>query len=128
MFVSQKILVCERIALVSPNHSDIVLFCIAGFRPGRRGPFVLAKGPKTIDAQSGLMGSGGTPSFRRASQLAPLKQGPPAEKSVPPLDQTAGVELWETNISVTPMKEGKVLCSVGSVKTPMPYNGYYLRV
>jgi len=29
---------------------------IAGFRPGRRGPFLSGKGPKTIDAQSGLIG------------------------------------------------------------------------
>jgi hypothetical protein len=28
----------------------------AGFRPGGRGPFVSAKGPKTIDAPSGRIG------------------------------------------------------------------------
>jgi len=31
------------------------MFCVAGFRPGRRGPFVSAKGPKTTDALSGLI-------------------------------------------------------------------------
>jgi len=31
---------------------------LAVFRPGSRGPFVAAKGPKAIDAQSGLMRSG----------------------------------------------------------------------
>ena len=41
----------------------------------------------------------------RADQLAPLKQGPPAAESVPPLGQTAGVGPREMNISVTPMKE-----------------------
>jgi hypothetical protein len=35
------------------------VLCVAGFRPGRRGPFVLAKGPKTIDAPSGLIREGG---------------------------------------------------------------------
>ncbi len=30
-----------------------------GFRPGRRGPFVSAKGPKTIDAPSGLRRANG---------------------------------------------------------------------
>jgi len=30
-------------------------------------------------------------SLRRADQLAPLKQGPPMNASVPPLGQTAGV-------------------------------------
>jgi hypothetical protein len=44
-------------------------------------------------------------SLRRADQLAPLKQGPPADKSVPPLGQTAGVGPWETNLSRTHMKE-----------------------
>jgi hypothetical protein len=32
---------------------------IAGFRPGRRGPFVSAKGHKTIDALSGRITWGG---------------------------------------------------------------------
>jgi hypothetical protein len=31
------------------------MFCEAGFRPGRRGPFVSAKGPKTSEAPSGLI-------------------------------------------------------------------------
>ncbi len=35
------------------------MFWVAGFRPGRRGPFVSAKGPKTIDAQPGLIEFGG---------------------------------------------------------------------
>jgi hypothetical protein len=32
-----------------------VIFCVAGFRPGSRAPFVSAKGAKTIDAPSGLL-------------------------------------------------------------------------
>ena len=39
-----------------PNACVNVTFCVAGFRPGRRGPFVPAKGPKTSDAPSGLIG------------------------------------------------------------------------
>jgi len=35
-------------------------------------------------------------SLWRAGQLAPLKQGPPADESVPPLGQTAGVGPWVT--------------------------------
>ena len=42
-----------------PNSRVHGLFCVAGFRPGRRGPFVPAKGPKTIDAPSGLIGGDG---------------------------------------------------------------------
>ena len=35
-------------------------------------------------------------SLRRANQLAALRQGPPADESVPPWGQTAGVGPWET--------------------------------
>jgi len=38
-----------------PKNGIHKMFCDAGFRPGSRGPFVSAKGPKTIDAQSGLI-------------------------------------------------------------------------
>jgi hypothetical protein len=55
----KKTLAGERIARVSPNSRINVIFCVAGFRPGRRGPFVSAKGPKTIDAPSGLIGADG---------------------------------------------------------------------
>ena len=41
------------------NFRINVIFCGAGFRPGSRGPFVSAKGPKTIDAPSGLIKWGG---------------------------------------------------------------------
>jgi hypothetical protein len=42
------------------HHSRAhVMFCCAGFRPGRRGPFVPAKVPKTIDAPSGLIEADG---------------------------------------------------------------------
>ena len=69
------------------------MFCVAGFRPGRRGPFVSAKGPKTIDAPSGLM-DGADTGHGRADQLVEpvlrllegLKQGPPNDKSVRPLE------------------------------------------
>ena len=38
-----------------PNSRVNVLFCVASFRSGRRGPFVSAKGSKSSDAPSGLM-------------------------------------------------------------------------
>ena len=37
-----------------PNFRVNVIFRVAGFRPGWRGPFVSAKGPKTNGAPSGL--------------------------------------------------------------------------
>ena len=48
-------------------------------------------------------------SLLRADQLAPLTQGPPADESVTPSGQTAGVEPWETNHSETHMKERGIL-------------------
>ena len=66
------------------------IFCIDGFRPGRRDPFVSAKGPKTIDAPSGLIRGDGR-KLAEADQLAGLKQGPAADKSVLPFGQPAGV-------------------------------------
>ncbi len=69
-----------------------VLNVRAGFRPGSRGPFVSAKGPKTIDAPFGLIGRDGR-GIRRAGQLAALKQSPPNTKSVRPEGRTAGVGL-----------------------------------
>ena len=49
--------------MILSNSQIIILFCVAGVRPGSRGTlrqtqgrlFVSAKVPKTIDAQSGLM-------------------------------------------------------------------------
>ncbi|WP_443147688.1 hypothetical protein [Nitrospira sp.] len=42
------------------NFHIKMVFCVAGFRPGWRGPFVSAKGPKTIDAPSGHIKMGRT--------------------------------------------------------------------
>ena len=103
-FATQKMLAVKRIALVPPNHRVNRVFCVAGFRPGRRGPFVPAKGPKTIDAPCLASLVRMDANLGRADQLASLKQGPPTDESVPPLSQTAGVGPWETNISVTHMK------------------------
>jgi hypothetical protein len=55
-----------------------------GFRPGSRGPFVSTKGPKTIDAPSGLIGFDGRRQYMKANQLAALKQDPPSDESVRP--------------------------------------------
>ena len=38
-----------------PSSHVNVMFCVAGLRPGSRGTFVSAKGPKTIDAPSELI-------------------------------------------------------------------------
>ncbi|MDR4460661.1 MAG: hypothetical protein MRJ67_09115 [Nitrospirales bacterium] len=51
-FSRKKVLAGEGIALGPKSHIN-VMFCGAGFRPGRRAPFVSAKGPKANDAPSG---------------------------------------------------------------------------
>ena len=76
------------------------MFCVCRVSPRRRGPFVPAKGPKTIDAPFGLIGAEDA-SLRRADQLAPLKQGPPGQESVPPLGQTVGVSAEEQEKGVS---------------------------
>ena len=52
---SPKPLVAGTRRMCLPNYSVHEIFGIAGFRPGGRGPFVSAKGPKTSDAPSGLI-------------------------------------------------------------------------
>jgi hypothetical protein len=66
----------------------------AGVRPGSRGPFGSAKGPKPIDTPPGHIRVGGRKPGR-AGQLALLKQGQPKDESVLPGDRTAGLEQWE---------------------------------
>jgi len=51
--VSQKAMEEERICTGVFDSRINLIFCVTEFRPGRRGPFVPAKGPKTIDAPSG---------------------------------------------------------------------------
>jgi hypothetical protein len=88
-----------------PNSPVHVMFCVAGFRPGRRGiAWRVPKGATIVVEQKAP--KPGAPrlaslertdaNLRRADQLASLKQGPPADESVPPLGQTVGVEPWET--------------------------------
>ena len=72
---------------------------IAGFRPDTRGPFVLAKGPKTIDAQFGLIKMAGR-KLGRVGKLAELvlryieglKQCPPMIRG-----SIQGAELQASN-------------------------------
>ena len=75
-------------------------FCEAGFRPGRRATFVLAKVAKTIDAQCGLLKGDGR-KRRGARQLAALKQGSPIDERVHSEGRTAGVGLWERRFKVS---------------------------
>ena len=97
-------MVGECVASLVPNSRVTVLFCVAGFWPGSRAPFVSAKGAKTSDAPTGLITSDGRKPWR-ASQLAVLKQGSPAHESVLPESRAAGVGPWETNMSGIQIKE-----------------------
>jgi hypothetical protein len=69
------------------------------------------KGPKPLTPHLPLLERTDA-DLRMEGQLAALKQGPPVDESVPPLGQTAGVGTWETNISLTQMKETGTIYSV----------------
>ena len=113
-FVSKKALGGKRIALVNPTLVSTWFSVLPGFAPAaelvawrvpKGATFVVEqKAPKPLTPRLVSLERMDA-SLRRADQLAPLKQGPPADESVPPLGQTAGVGPWEPNISVTHKKE-----------------------
>jgi len=110
-FASKKALGGKRIALVNPTLVSTWFSVLPGFAPAGEALLFRQKAPKPLTPR--LVSLERTDaSLRRADQLAPLKQGPPADESVPPLGQTAGVEPWETNISVTHKKERGAIYSV----------------
>ena len=55
--------------MILSNSHIIILFWVAGVRPGSRGTFVSAKVPKTIDAQSGLLRGDG----RKTQECEPTR-------------------------------------------------------
>jgi hypothetical protein len=120
-FTSKKALGGEHIALVSPTLVSTGFSVLPSFAPAAElvawrvpeGATVVVeqKAPKPLTPRLASLERTDA-SLRRADQLAPLKQGPPADESVPPLGQTAGVGTWETNISVTHMKEQGAIYSV----------------
>jgi hypothetical protein len=110
-FASQKVLADERIALVSPIIVSTRFSVLPGFAPAGEALLFRQKGPKPMTPRLASLERTDA-SLRRADQLAPLKQGPPADESVPPFSQTAGVGPWEMNISVTHMKERGAIYSV----------------
>jgi hypothetical protein len=63
---------------------------LPGFAPADEALLFRQKGPKPWTPRLAL-GERTDASLKRAVQLAGLKQGPPAEESVPPLGQAAGV-------------------------------------
>ena len=86
-------------------RSDGKVFRCRGFDPGRRGPFVSAKGPKTIDAPSGFIeeegrelfkerpnspGSDKVRQMRRASLLWASRQASEQNQRVPSQTQEGG--------------------------------------
>ena len=113
-FVSKKALGGKRIALVNPTLVSTWFSVLPGFAPAgelvawrvpKGATFVVEqKAPKPLTPRLVSLERMDA-SLRRADQLAPLKQGPPADESVPPLGQTAGVGPWEPNLSVTHKKE-----------------------
>jgi len=101
----------DRIVLVYPTLVSTCFSVLPGFAPAGEALLFRQKGPKPLTPRLVSLERRDA-SLRRADQLAPLTQGPPADESVPPLDQTAGVEIWETNILVAHMNERGALYSV----------------
>jgi len=83
---------------VSPRQARA---CLA--RPKGRNLCCGAKGPKTIDVPSGLICEDAT--LQRADQLAPLKQGPPSDESIPSIEADGRRRPCKTNLSGSLMKE-----------------------
>ncbi|PJA77764.1 MAG: hypothetical protein CO149_07705 [Nitrospirae bacterium CG_4_9_14_3_um_filter_51_5] len=85
----------------------------------RTGLLFRQKAPKPVTPRLASLEQTGV-SLRRADQLAEpvlsliegLKHGPPADESVSPLGQTAGVGPLATNLSVPHMNERGTLYSV----------------
>ncbi|MDH3769981.1 MAG: hypothetical protein OET79_03205 [Nitrospirota bacterium] len=91
-FAREKALGGKRIALVNPTLVSMGFSVLPGFAPAGEALLFRQKSPKPLTPR--LVSLERTDaSLRRADQLAPLKQGPPTDESVPPLGQTAGVEL-----------------------------------
>jgi hypothetical protein len=88
-----------------PNFRINVIVCGAGFRPGRRGPFVSAKGPKTIDAPSGLIRGDG----RQLGKGGPTRsaQTRPASRQASTTEDTISASLIKERRS--PIKDPPIL-------------------
>ena len=80
--------------MVHPTHASMGFSVLPGFAPAGEALLFRQKAPKPVTPRLALL-EGTDASLRRADQLAPLKQGPPPDKSVPPVGQTAGVGPWD---------------------------------
>jgi len=93
-FASQNALAGERIALVSPTLVSTEFSVLPGFAPAGEALLFRQNFPKPLTPRLASFERTDA-SLRRADQLASLTQGPPADESVPPLGQPAGVGPWE---------------------------------
>ena len=78
--------------MVHPCLNALALTYITGFRPGSRFTFVSAKGPKTIDAQSGHIQKTDARGERTNSLAS--NRARKISKSVRPSGLTVGVEIF----------------------------------
>ena len=123
----QQALTGERLARASPTFVSTCCSVLPGFAPAgeapstwlRTGLLFWQKAPKPVTPRLASWEEMDA-SLRRAVQLAEsilsyvegLTQGPPADESVTPLGQTAGVESWGKNLSGIHMNERVTLYSV----------------
>jgi len=97
VFPVEKALADERIALMFPTLVWTGCSVLPGFAPAGEALLFWQKDPKPVTPRLASLALADA-NLWRADQLAALKQGPPADKSVLPLGQTAGVGPWEMNI------------------------------
>jgi hypothetical protein len=96
-FSNQQALKGERNACVATSIGSKGFSVLPGFAPAGEALLFRQKDPKPLTPHLASLKRMDA-NFRRADQLASLKQGPPADTSVPPLGQTAGVRPGRTNM------------------------------
>jgi len=104
-FDRKNALVGSHIALLNGTLMSTWFSVLPGLAPAGEALFFWEKVPKPLTPRL-ASSKRRDASFRRADQLAEsilsfvegLKQGPPADGSVPPLGHPAGVGPWETNL------------------------------
>jgi hypothetical protein len=83
-FTSKKALGGKRIALVNPTLVSTWFSVLPGFAPAGESLLFRQKAPKPVTPRLASLKRTDA-SLWRADQLAALRQGPPADESVPPL-------------------------------------------
>jgi hypothetical protein len=80
----QHVLAGEGLVLVNPTFVSMCCSVLPGFAPAGEALLLRQKAPKPVTPRLVSLKRKDA-GLRRADQLAPLTQGPPADESVPPV-------------------------------------------